>query len=72
MFACFSTGIAVNREATAKETIISSCSMKVLDSLCAKSVELVTEKPLLFCKGAKISARYLDVLYSVVFLNVTI
>ncbi len=30
----FSTGIAVNRETTSKETIISSSSMKVLDSLC--------------------------------------
>ena len=43
-----STGIAVNKETTSNDAIISSSSMVVLAISLSNSVELETEKPLLF------------------------
>ena len=58
-----STGIAVNSDTTSKDSITSSSWMSILEISSANLAELGTEKPLLFCKGDKMSVRNLEVLY---------
>jgi hypothetical protein len=49
-----STGIAVKRDTTSNDTIVSSSEIVIVDISFLNCMELVTEKPFWFCKGERI------------------